>query len=127
MWKRETGDVGEGSLSEAGAAGTAVKAIFSGLGRHRVDPDRAAAAAPCQAWSAAQRRSAGGSERHPLPGAYRLRPAHATQGLPTLADDLLVFPPSGLTPAVPHDPRSRPDADREITGRAVSPTAAVLG
>jgi hypothetical protein len=102
--------VDEGSSSKAGAAGTAVAAVPDGSDGHGVNPDRNAAATPGQARPPARRRSAGGPERHPLPGAHGVRLAHAAQGLPALAYGLLVVPPSDPAPAVPHDPRSRPHA-----------------
>ncbi|WP_082188287.1 transposase [Azospirillum baldaniorum] len=59
VWKREAGDVDEGSSSEAGGAGLAATAVSDGLDGHGVEPDRTVAIAPGQAGPAAQRRSAG--------------------------------------------------------------------
>lgn len=111
---RETSDVDESSSGEAGAAGTAVAEVSDGPDGHGVDPDRTTAAAPGQAGPASQRRSAGGSERHLLPGALGLRLAHAAQRLNALADGLLVVSPAGAVPAVPH---FTPDRPKRMFGR----------
>ncbi|WP_432612506.1 DUF6538 domain-containing protein [Azospirillum brasilense] len=58
VWKRETGNVDEGSSSEAGGAGPAVTTVSDGPDGHGVDPDRTMATAPGQAGPAARRRSA---------------------------------------------------------------------
>src|SRR3972149_3763297 len=66
--------------------------------------DRPAAAEPGEEGPKAGGRSARSIERDPLHGALRRRLAHAAEGLPALADGLLVVPPFRASSAVPHHP-----------------------
>src|SRR3990167_875559 len=69
-----------------------------------VGADQAVAATAREEGPQAGGRSARGVERDPLHGALRRRLAHAAEGLPALADGLLVVPPFRAAAAVPHHP-----------------------
>src|SRR6516162_6312 len=77
--------------------------------RRGMGPYRAAAAEAEPPRAQAERDDARGSERDPLHDALGRRMAHAAEGLPALADGLLVVPALCAVDAVPDHPRHRLD------------------
>src|SRR5215471_8709094 len=76
--------------------------------RRGMGPYRAAAAGAEPARAQAERRDARGAERDPLHDARGRRMAHAAEGLPALADGLLVVPALCAADAVPDHPLRGP-------------------
>lgn len=79
--------------------------------RRGMRPHWPAAAAAGEARAQARRGVAGGAQCHPPHDPHGRRLAHAAEGLPAVADSLLVVPPLRTVDAFPHHPRRRTLSD----------------
>jgi transposase len=101
-------------------------ALSLGPNRRAVEAGRAAAAGGEHRWQAGEAPAPCGRGRDPLRGAHRLFVAATTDGLPTLANGLLVLQPLGAGQTHRADAAGAAGTTARAAGRNAEPSAGII-